>query len=180
MDVFVDPDDRSQTATADAANGFKSKLTILGGLSLLNVKRLLDSIPHPVSASDMACGAQTNGDDVVAARLEAERAVKGSHVINPGEGDRYFLGEVSQGRLRKIVVSLLNSLENHNEILLVSVKLCLDNVVQFEEVDLFGILNSAWMGRSHAYVSKREFCDRANVGVACRSASFRSDESPRL
>jgi hypothetical protein len=108
---------------------------------------LLDSVPYAVGASDMACGSQTNRDDVFAARFKAEGAVEGADAINLGERHCYFLRKVFQGRPGKIVVAVLNGLENHDEILFVFPKLCLNDIVELEEVDLVGILDSEWVCR---------------------------------
>jgi hypothetical protein len=85
----------------------------------------------------MAGGAQADGDDVSAAGLQTEGAVKRSHFVNLAVGNADFSGQIGQCGFGKVVVVALDGLKDHDQVLLVHCRILLvDHGVQRYKVDL--------------------------------------------
>jgi hypothetical protein len=85
--VFIDFNDRSQTAAADATNRFQRKSVVGCRFSIPDIEDLCNFFTNSFSAADMACGTEADGYDISTSRLEAEGAVKGCNTIYLTKGN---------------------------------------------------------------------------------------------
>jgi hypothetical protein len=136
MGVLVDLDDRPETAASDTSHRFESETSILGGLTILDVQVFPKAFLDLISAPHVASRSKADRDDVSPPRFQTERLVKCPHAVDPAQRDIQLLGEIDQGLMGKIVIAILDRLENHDEILRVAVETTFYNPVQFHVIDV--------------------------------------------
>ena len=91
MDIFVNFDDRAQTAATNATHGFKGKTHIGHCFPIVYPQRLLNFFLDFISASHVAGSAEAYRDNISSSWLETEGTVKGPNTIDLAEGNPYLL-----------------------------------------------------------------------------------------
>ncbi len=115
IDLAVDGNGRSDTASADAAQGIDGEQTILGSLAGLYLQDLAELVDDLLSTLNIAGSTQAAADDILALRLQGEERIEGDNTVDLSHGDAGFLGYDLLNFQGDVAVLVLDVAEDHHQ-----------------------------------------------------------------
>ena len=134
MNFLVDDHDRSETAGAEAADGFDGEHHVVGAVAVgLEVEFFIECVEEGCGAFDVTCGSVAEADDVFAFGLEGEVCVECGDAVDAGRGQPERACDIAQQFFGEPVVPRLRGLQD-------GYKFCFVVIVLAE--NFFGVLHA--------------------------------------
>ena len=115
VDLAVNGNSRSNTASADAAQCIDGKQTVSGSLTGLYTQDLGEFVDDLLSALNITSGAQAAADDVLALRLQRKEGIEGDNTVDLSNRDTGLLGNDLLDLQRNVAVLVLDITEDHHQ-----------------------------------------------------------------
>ncbi len=116
MDIIIDPDNRRQGATAQASHSLEIEAPVLGCLPVGDTELTLHGLTENLPSTYVASCSQTDLDGISARFGKAKLRIESGHTEDLILGDLQESSDVMGRILRDIPKSLLNPLENRDQI----------------------------------------------------------------
>jgi len=113
--MTVDDNDRSQGASAQAIDRFECKKLVRSRFSGLDSKLAFELFGHHRRAADVARRTETDRDEVLSARGEAEGPIKCGYSVNVHLRRPRLLADYCKGLPRQVAVLFLNVFEDRDQ-----------------------------------------------------------------
>ena len=111
MILAIHHHNRPQGAAPQAVDGLKGELLVSGRFTGRDAQRAFDLFDDAHPAPHMASGAQTDSEQVLASRLQAESLIEFSHLVHLNKGEAHPLRNPPQGLFGQVMVLSLDVLQ---------------------------------------------------------------------